>query len=189
MTTVVCCLQLGVMAADTRITHGDGRFKSTKKVQRVGSKFLVGVAGDYARCLNYLEVFRKKVRRSDGKGLPKLPPAEGEGDLELVVMSEHGIWCYFEDGVPMEVEEEYYATGSGGKFAIASLDTQKELGMPSFNLAAALAVACKHDENSSLPAVSISLKKGNDDADGFSAQGAGEAQPAGRRGRQGRAQA
>lgn len=175
------------MAADKKITHGDGSFPSSKKVQRAG-KFLVGVAGEYARALQYMEVFKRKARRLDGKTVPKLPPAEGEGDLELVVMSEHGIWLYFDDGVPLEVEEvDYYTTGSGGKWAGVSLDTQKEMKAPVLDLSVAMSIACKNDENSSLPMVVLYLKKetGKDDIGGIDpAQREAGDQPAKRQPRQ-----
>jgi hypothetical protein len=188
MTTVIACRSLGAMAADKKISHGDGSFPSSKKIQRAG-KFIVGLAGDYGRALAYLEVFKKKAKGLDGRTAPKLPAAEGEGDLELVVMSEHGIWLYFEDGTPMEVEEvDYYTTGTGGKWAAVSLDTQAEMKVQPLDLSIAMAVACKHDENSSLPMVTLYLKKGkNEPGETAAAERPAGDQPAPRRARQRRA--
>jgi ATP-dependent protease HslVU (ClpYQ) peptidase subunit len=160
MTTVIACRPLGRMIADTRISHGEVKFKSTKKAQHIGA-FLVGVAGDYSRCLEYLKVFAKHAKKLDGTQAPKLPAAEGEGDLELVVMSAHGMWLYTEDGSPIEIEEPFYATGAGGRWAAAALGDQKRLIakglLQQFDLEIAMDVACEFDEATGLPLVSLSL--------------------------------
>lgn len=36
MTTVVACLPLLAMVCDSRVSHGEGRFKSSKKIQKSG---------------------------------------------------------------------------------------------------------------------------------------------------------
>jgi ATP-dependent protease HslVU (ClpYQ) peptidase subunit len=178
VTTIIACRTLGKMVADTRITHGEQKFRSRRKIQRVGP-FLVGVSGDYARALEYAKAFAKVAKKLDGRMAPKLPAAEGEGDLEMVVMSAHGLWYYGEDGTPIEIEEEeYYTTGSGGSWASSSLLTQAFLiragALPGYDLALAMRVACEYDNDSDLPMVELSL--------------AGDAQVPGARRRAARAQ-
>jgi ATP-dependent protease HslVU (ClpYQ) peptidase subunit len=155
MTTVIACRPLLTMVADSRISHGDGKFTSRKKIQKVG-KFLAGVAGDYAPALTYLKNFANTAREMDGKTVPSLPAFEGE--FELLVLSEFGLWIYGEDGTPIEVEEEIYAIGTGSGFANACLRTQ-ELMLQPCNLAMALEVACEYDPGSSLPMVELTLAR------------------------------
>lgn len=155
MTTVIACKPLLVMVADSRIAHGGGGFKSSKKVRKVG-KFLAGVAGDFAFARSYLETFAAAARTLDGRAPPKLAPFEQE--FELMVLSEWGLWIYGDDGSAIEVEEEFYVIGSGAPWASACLRTQ-ELTYTAYNPAMALDVACEFSAESALPMVEISLSK------------------------------
>lgn len=153
MTTVIACRSTLTMVADSRIAHGDGKFTSRKKIQRVG-KYLAGVAGDYGPALTYLKTFANAAREMDGKSTPQLPPFEQE--FELMVLSESGLWLYSSDGSTIEIEDDYYHIGTGGSFAGAALMTQ-ELMLQPCNLEMAMEVACEFDPNSALPLVSLSL--------------------------------
>jgi ATP-dependent protease HslVU (ClpYQ) peptidase subunit len=155
MTTVIACRPLLTMVADSRISHGEGNFTSSKKIQKVG-RYLAGVAGDYAPALTYLKNFAACVRQMDGKTIPKLPAFGAE--FELMVLSAYGLWIYGEDGTPIEVEEEIYAIGSGAGFAGASLRTQ-ELMLQPCSLAMAVDVACAYDPASALPMVELTLTR------------------------------
>lgn len=143
------------MVADSRITHGDGKFTSRKKIQKVG-KYLAGVAGEYAPALTYLKTFANAAREMDGKTTPNLPAFEQE--FELLVLSEFGLWIYGQDGTPIEIEEDIYAIGTGAGFAGASLRTQEMLRLP-WDLPMALEIACGQDVNSALPMVDLKLTK------------------------------
>lgn len=154
MTTVIACRPLLMMVGDSRISHGDGKFTSRKKIANVGSKYLAGVAGDYAPALTYLRKFSDEAREMDGKTVPRLPPIEGEFDL--IVLSEFGLWIYGEDGSSIEVEEEWYAIGSGSAYASACLRAQ-ELTLTAYNLSMAMEVACEFDNDSGLPMVQLTL--------------------------------
>lgn len=143
-----------MMVADSNVAHADVTFTSTKKIQKVG-KYLAGVAGTYAPALTYLKTFAEKARRMDGKTVPQLGPIEG--DFELLVLSEHGLWLYGEDGTPLEVEDEFYCVGTGAATASACLRTQ-ELLLAAYNLPMALDVACEFDTNSRLPMVQLTLR-------------------------------
>lgn len=153
MTTVIACRSTRTMVADSRIVHGDVKFTSRKKIQKVGN-YLAGVAGDYGPALTYLKTFEEAALQLDGRSIPRLEPFEQE--FELMVLSRHGLWLYSSDGSAMEVEDDYYFIGSGGGFAGAALMTQ-ELLLQSCNLEMALEVACEFDPNSALPLVSLTL--------------------------------
>jgi ATP-dependent protease HslVU (ClpYQ) peptidase subunit len=153
LTTVIACRPLLTMVADSRISHGTGRFTSSRKIAPAGS-FLAGISGDYAPALAYLKKFTVKAKGCDGKLAPTMPAYEGE--FELMVMSVHGLWIYGEDGTPIEIEENAYAIGSGGGYANACLATQERL-FAAYDLGMALEVACELDHNSALPMVELTL--------------------------------
>lgn len=153
MTTVIACRSQLSMVADTRVSHGDGKFTSRKKIQKVG-KYLAGVAGDYGPALTYLKVFASAARDMDGKSTPMLPAYEGE--FELMVLSEYGLWLYTNDGSTIEIEEDFYAIGTGGNYAGACLRTQELLLQPC-NVAMAAEIACEFDTNSGLPLIELRL--------------------------------
>lgn len=155
MTTIIACKPLLSMVGDSRISHGDGKFTSRKKIAKIGSKYLAGVAGAYAPALTYLRKFSDEAREMDGKSVPRLTPIEGE--FELMVMSEYGLWIYGEDGSSIEVEEDFYAVGTGAPYATACLRTQ-ELTLTAYNLPMAMEVACEFDNDSGLPFVELTLK-------------------------------
>lgn len=153
MTTVIACRPLKTMVADTNVSHGEVSFKNRKKIQRVG-KYIVGVAGDFSHALRYAQTFMDKVREMDGRTVPLLAAMDGE--FELMVLSEHGLWIYGDDGTPIEVEEEWYVIGTGSVPARACLMTQ-ERTCTAYDLQMAMEIACENDNNSRLPAVEITL--------------------------------
>lgn len=160
MTTVIACRSLKTMIADTNVSHGEVSFKSTKKIRRIG-KYAVGVSGDYSHALRYIEGFAEKAKGMDGRTVPQLDAMDGEFDV--IVLSEHGLWLYGDDGTPLPIEDEFYAIGSGAGWAAACLRTQ-ELTCTAYNLQMALEVACEFDNDSRLPAVEITLERKRKDA-------------------------
>lgn len=153
MTTVIACRPLRAMIADTNVGYGDVRFKNRKKIQRAG-KYITGVAGDFSHALRYAQAFMERAQEMDGKTVPLLEKMDAEFDL--MVLSEHGLWIYGADGTPMEVEEEFYAIGTGSAAANACLRTQ-ELTCTAYDLQMAMEVACDNDNDSRLPAVELTL--------------------------------
>jgi ATP-dependent protease HslVU (ClpYQ) peptidase subunit len=153
VTTVIACRPMATMVADSNVDHGDVHFTSKRKVQKIG-KYIVGVAGDYSHALRYIQAFAEVAKQMDGKSAPLLVAMDGEFDI--LVLSEHGLWIYGDDGTPIEVEDEWYAIGSGGGWAAASLRTQ-ELTCTPYNLQMAMEVACEYDRDSRLPAVELTL--------------------------------
>lgn len=155
MTTVVACRSLGIMVADSRISHGEGKFRSRKKVQRAG-KYLVGISGDYMPGLAFMRSFIEAVKRRSSKAPPMLPRTTGE--FEMLALSCHGLWMYGKDGTPVEIEDDdVYSIGSGGLYARAALRAQ-ELAAVERNLAQAVEVACEYDDASELPVVLMALR-------------------------------
>lgn len=155
MTTVIACRSLKAMIADTNVSHGELKFRSTKKIQRIG-KYIVGVAGDYSHALRYVHAFAAAAKESDGRSAPVLGAMDG--DFEFLVLSEHGLWIYGDDGTPIAVEDEFFAIGTGAAWASACLRTQ-ELTCTAYDLQMAMEVACEFDSDSGLPAVTLTLGK------------------------------
>mgnify|MGYP000093584558 CR=1 FL=1 len=155
MTTVVAFRPDLTMMADSRISHGDATFRSTKKIQRVGN-FLVGLAGEYGPALNFLRQFALAARGLDGKTPPTMPTVTD--DFEMIALSSSGLWLYSSGGEPLEIEEDYYAVGTGGIYARTALRVQEMCGMP-HDIHMALNVACEFDPGSALPLVELALPK------------------------------
>lgn len=153
MTTVVASRSQLTMVADSRVSHGYSKFRSRKKISKLG-RFLAGVAGDYAPALAYLSEFEAAVKGKRSGAAPTMPAHTGE--FELMVLSREGLWIYGEDGTPIEVEEDIYVIGTGGTYAHASLLTQERLGQP-HDLRMAVEVACDIDGDSGLPLVELTL--------------------------------
>lgn len=154
MTTVIACRPLLAIIADTNVSHGEVNFKNRRKIRRAG-KYLLGVAGDFSHALRYASDFVEKARGMDGRTVPTLDAMDGV--FELLVLSEHGMWLYGDDGTPIEVEEEWYAIGTGAVAAGASLMTQ-ERTCTAYDLQMALEIACENDSGSRLPGVTLALK-------------------------------
>lgn len=153
MTTVIASRSLKTMIADSNVSHGEVSFKSTRKIKKVG-RYIVGVAGDYSHALRYIEAFAEKVKTLDGRTVPHLEKMDGEFDV--LVLTEYGMWIYGDDGTPLPVEDEWYVIGSGGGWAAASMRTQ-ERTCTAYDMALAMEVACEFDSDSRLPAVQLTL--------------------------------
>jgi len=155
VTTILASRSQLSMTADSKVSHGESKFKTTKKIQRAG-KFLVGVAGCYFPALACMRAFVAASKGMSGEVAPPLPTSTE--DFELLALSRHGLWLYSSGGAPMEVEgEDVYAIGTGGVYAMVSLRTQELLLVPC-SLTAAVEVACEYDDNSGLPVVELALK-------------------------------
>lgn len=155
MTTVIACRPALSIVADSRISHGDGKFTSRKKIARVGL-YLTGLAGDFSAALSYLKKFQAAAKGGDGRSVPTLPAMKGA--IELMVLSEHGLWLYGADGTPIEIEDPFYVIGTGAPTATASLRTQQSM-VGAYDLPLAMRIACELDSQSGLPMVELKLKK------------------------------
>jgi ATP-dependent HslUV protease subunit HslV len=104
----------GVVAADTQITTGGGwRASSVQKIHRAGP-YIFGGCGD----LGDLEMFRSWVK----KGLPGAAPIFTDDDSEcFIIMPDRSIVCLLSKGKVMREYADYYAWGSGCRFAIGAM--------------------------------------------------------------------
>lgn len=135
MTTVV--VTRDAMYSDSKC-GGDIPFR-TQKLFRIGDSIL-GTTGDLYACLKFLKWFEEK-------GEVEL---SGDDDWEVAELNAAGIWLWDKNAVPIPVLEDYYALGSGGKHAITGLDCGK-------TPEEAIELACRRDEGSALPVVSMRL--------------------------------
>ena len=106
------------MAADRQMTDGSRkvRFKSKlRKLQKIGA--LAGFAGD----------IYKAIQLGDWlNGDADLPGMDNPEDIEaLVAFSDGRIMLYNGLGQPVELDEEVYAIGSGGDYALAAMELGK----------------------------------------------------------------
>lgn len=154
MTTIAANLALGVMAADARATlysRTTGEqlhaFPSTK-LQRIG-EWIVGCAGnqeDIDAFMRWIHDRRKRRRKV-------------KEDFEALMLSRTKLLYVGDDASPEPVRDGFMAIGSGGGFALASLTTQRLLGLePDPRLA--VSVACVHDTHSAPPIDFLTWRKG-----------------------------
>lgn len=103
------------MAADRKVTDGDTRYYS-KKIKRVG-KAIVGCAGTAALCNQFFVWF--KTRRDKDK--PVIKDAD-EDTLDAIVLTDEGrLFVYDKDCQVDELEDDYYAVGTGRQAALAAM--------------------------------------------------------------------
>jgi len=118
------------MTGDRRVTEGGVILGSMTKVFKIqaefegeGPWFLVGIVGNSSYMGAMLNYVRSHFRPGDK---PKI--AEGEPDVEALVVYEDGRVAYFEapDYNPQFIDAGFHALGSGAKFA----KTAMYLGRP-----------------------------------------------------------
>lgn len=159
MTTVV--FRDGVMASDTRGTHGDAGIMKCNKLFRVMVKatprakpreHILGICGDVYAAMCFVNWY------GSGKPRPEIFDNMHESE-EFGVM----IWtgrkllevnrlCAF-----VEVEEKFHAIGSGAAYALGAMACGK-------SASEAVRIACRYDGYSGLPVVTMSLKPSRLDA-------------------------
>lgn len=105
-----------ILAADKRCLLDRLPFKVTK-IFRIGER-LVGVAGDYAPCLKVVEWIKT------GEDPQNTPILDKEWWINIIVI-EDGKCFRYENFTKFEVEEPFFAIGSGRDFAIAAMHLGK----------------------------------------------------------------
>ena len=107
MTTIVCNRE--GMCADKRVT-GSTMFKTTK-IQRVNGS-LIGYCGNIEHCLKFVEWRRN----------PDSKPEFSERTWEALELTSDGRMLWWSiDLMPIEIEDDYYAIGSGADFALGAM--------------------------------------------------------------------
>lgn len=126
------------MASDSRMTTGLGVSKMTKlyrvKVGKRKKEYLLGICGDVYAAMVFVDWFGKQ----DDKDLHKLLTGMTDDDFEVMIwdgkkLSTANRFCRV-----TEVEEGYYAVGSGSPHAITAMDCGK-------SAAQAIQMAIKRD--------------------------------------------
>jgi 20S proteasome alpha/beta subunit len=108
MTTIVCNRE--GMAADKRSTGG-AIMKVTKLFRVNGS--IIGAAGNFEQILRFVEWRRNPEQR---------PTFASETSLNALELMPNGkILWWGAEMVPITVEDEYYAVGSGSPYALGAL--------------------------------------------------------------------
>lgn len=107
MTTIVC--DRSGMAADKRVT-GVTMFKTTK-IYRINGA-LIGICGHIEQALKFIEWRRN----------PDSKPTFEEDTWDAIELTADGRMLYWsKELMPIPIEDEYYAIGSGSKFALGAM--------------------------------------------------------------------
>lgn len=150
MTTVA--FRDGVLATDSRGNHSDAGIVKAKKLFRktIGRReHIIGVAGDLFSAMVFIDWYGTKERPPEA--LAHLFD-EGE-DFEALIWTGKKLFEANRLCRLVEIEDKYYAIGSGAPYALAAMDCGK-------SAAEAIRIACRRDNNSGLPVVAMnSVKK------------------------------
>lgn len=113
MTTICASRQHSEMASDTRVSGGPTHFPSRKVFEVAG--MLVGMAGRNVDCNAFLSWMQ------EGSAPDKRPTLADSEEFEAIVLSHEGLFYYEGDCVPLKIERDFHAIGTGAQAAIASL--------------------------------------------------------------------
>lgn len=159
MTTIA--VRDGTMAADSRCADGHSHVTKFRKVYRLKSGAIIGLAG-------YVDDVRPIKKLLDCVSAPdEMPAKERFADLKeetaiLILFPSGALWIaeiFARDYGSMgewaaqvyPIREKHFAIGSGAGFALAAMDCGK-------TPEEAVRVACKRDLYSAPPVVSMSVK-------------------------------
>lgn len=142
MTTIA--FKDGILAADSRVTHGDaGATVGTKLFRKriARREHLIAVAGDLYTAMIFVDWY--------GKGEIKRPEQfdnliDAGEDFGVLVWDGRHLHEYNRHCRGLIVEEAYWSIGSGAPYALAAMDCGK-------SAREAVRVACKRDNHSGLP--------------------------------------
>lgn len=101
------------MASDKKCTD-DGTFFRNRKIRRVGD-VIVGAGGDGGAIGKFFVWFEAGA---DPEDLPKYGKDEA---LVALVLTPAGLFTYDTSGVREEIEDDFYACGSGKQAALAAM--------------------------------------------------------------------
>lgn len=116
MTVVVYSKQWGVMAGDRMSCEGNSKIGTSKKIHKIRGH-LVGFSGraDTAALLRYW--FEEGAKPEEWPD-----PYDDDVDASMLVVTPDGTVLFYERfPVPIVMENEFFAIGSGRDFAIAAM--------------------------------------------------------------------
>lgn len=101
------------MAADSLMIDDKGLCDSTQKIWRADDA-LIGISGSVTDGLIFVDWY-KWYRDREDEDKPKL----GD-DFEALVLMEDGLYSYHKSLVPVKINHQYWAIGSGAPIAIGA---------------------------------------------------------------------
>lgn len=136
----------GVMAADTQMTFGDGSKAKVSKVVRLPDGSLLGTAGS-KRVVEKLKAWA--LADFDPAHKPKL---NNKSEMEglLVKKVDGSIWLYDWTLDPDKLEDEFFAIGSGGAYALGAM-------AKGATAVQAIRIAARYDSGTSEPIEALNL--------------------------------
>lgn len=156
MTTVACNREMMVSDSKVSIEHKGISYPAVKIMKN--AKMVVGAAGMGIDCSRFM-----KWALNDFKGPePKWLDTTSDDQAFGLILKEDGIyiWCIGDKDEPEKIEAEFFAIGSGGKPARASMIRDVELGQQP-DPVKAVEVATKVDDLYSGPPIQILKLKNN----------------------------
>lgn len=133
------------MAADTQMTFGDSSKAQVSKITRLADGSLFAAAGS-VRPSSKLKEWA--LAGFDPAKRPKFGP---KAEVEALHIKPDGtIWYYDGSTFPDKLENEFYAIGSGGAYALAAMACGR-------SAVRAVKIAARFDSSTSEPVESISL--------------------------------
>lgn len=137
MTTI--CANLKTMCADKMVSGG--AVFNTTKIHRIGNS-LYGGAGDYEPIIMFM---RWRIDPS------QVPEFRAEDAFNVLELNPHGLYCWGPRLVPMLIENDFYAIGSGSGVALGAL-------AHGATLQAAIKTASRWDECTGAEVTTLHLK-------------------------------
>lgn len=121
MTTIAYSAATQTMAADSQVTSGNRKFRTTK-LFRLKDGGIAGGAGDFAVLL---KVIRWAEAGFNLKAKPDLPDS-AEGSFEILcVRGDGSMFSLDETMEPMPLTDAFLAMGSGSNYAVAAMHCGK----------------------------------------------------------------
>lgn len=144
MTCVAVSKKHGCVAADMRCSS-DNAMVSVHKIKR-HQRSIIGAAGDWADVLKFWNQLGKRKKKDSG--------LHDNSEFEGIELHPAGIFLYDAAGTRYQINDEYFAIGSGGPYAMGAMAmgaTPEE----------AVAIAARFDPGTGGEVEVMHLKAGN----------------------------
>lgn len=115
MTTIVASKKHRQMAADRKATDTGASMRYSARKLRVIGQSIVGCAGDSSTIAQFL-----RWLEAGGKHDEK-PRFSKDGTLVALVLNEKGLFIFDTDCEPDEIEQDFYAIGTGAQAGMAAM--------------------------------------------------------------------
>ena len=102
-----------MMAADRRVTDTNQRY-TVCKIKRIGNA-IVGCAGDSPASNKFMRWY------ASGADPDNIPKMQKDDELEAIAITPEGMFLYDINFIPDQLEDPFYAVGSGGQAALAAM--------------------------------------------------------------------